>query len=183
MPPKAASSCSSADDEFDDDGFDWDAAAVETLAETEKKVKAATEREEKIHELIKEAEQELQEIARLRRVKGSGHPGKKGPAGTEKHKLWTSKLARLNSGLLPGESVGAGARSDEQLHAAAQQHAEDHAAAGNTTRHDHAQLRAELWRFTPLFTPLLRPGRGAVFSKCFPKPAQSRNAHRWGKMG
>ena len=31
MAAKAASSCSSADDEFDDDGFDGDAAAVETL--------------------------------------------------------------------------------------------------------------------------------------------------------
>ena len=143
MAAKAASSCSSADDKFDDDGIDW-GAVVDTMAETGKKVQAAAEREEKIQKLIKEAEQELQEIARLRRVKGSGHPGKKGPAGTEKHKLWTSKLARLNSGLLPGESVSAGARSDEQLHAAAQQHAEDHAAAGNTTRHDHAALRAEL---------------------------------------
>ena len=145
MAAKAASSCSFADDEFDDDGFDWD-AAVETLAETEKKVKAAAEREEKIQKLIKEAEEELREIARLRKEAGSGHPGKSGRKGTENHKLWSHKLARLRNGLLPGESDSAGARSDEQLHAAAQQHAEDHAAAGNTTRHDHAQLRAELCR-------------------------------------
>ena len=42
MPPKPASSRSVEADEFDDDGFDWN-AAVDTLAETEEKVKAATE--------------------------------------------------------------------------------------------------------------------------------------------
>ena len=47
MSDEAASSCSSADDEFDDDGIDW-GAVVDTMAETGKKVQAAAEREEKI---------------------------------------------------------------------------------------------------------------------------------------
>jgi len=81
MPPKAASSCSSADDEFDDDGIDWEAAAP-ALDAAEKKVKAAAEREEKIQKLIKEAEQELQVIARLRKEAGSGRPKKRGAGGT-----------------------------------------------------------------------------------------------------
>ena len=144
MAAKAASSCSSADDEFDDDGIDW-GAVVDTMAETGKKVQAAAEREEKIQKLIKEAEKELQEIARLRKEAGSGHPGKRGRKGTENHKHWSHQLVRLQRGLLPGESDCAGARSDEQLHAAAQQHAEDHAAAGNTTRYDRAVARASSW--------------------------------------
>ena len=143
MASGSSSALSAEADEFDEKGFDWN-AAVETLAETEEKVKAAAEREEERQKLIKEAETELKEIARLRKGK-SGHPGKTGRKGTENFTKWSNKLARLNRGLLPGESVSAAARSDEQLHAAAQQHAEDHAAAGNTTRYDHAQLRAQLW--------------------------------------
>ena len=80
MAEEAASSSSIAVDEFDDDGFNW-GATVDTIAETEKKVKAAAEREEKIQKLIKEADEELREIARLRKEAGSGHPGKSGRKG------------------------------------------------------------------------------------------------------
>ena len=130
------------EDEFSDSNFDWE--AVGSLADTAQQVHAAAERQQKINDLVDEAETELKEIGRLRKG-GSGHPGKTGRKGTENFKLWTDKLAHLKNGLLPGESVGAGARSDKQLHAAAQQHAGDHAAAGNTTRYHHAQLRAQLW--------------------------------------
>ena len=70
----SSSALSAEADEFDEKGFDWN-AAVETLAETEEKVKAAAEREEKIQKLIKEAEEELQVIYRLRKEKGRDHPG------------------------------------------------------------------------------------------------------------
>ena len=54
-----------ASDEFGDDGFDWEAAVTETnaLAETEKAVQAAAEREEEIQELVKEAEGELRGVS------------------------------------------------------------------------------------------------------------------------
>ena len=87
----------------------------------------------------------LQEIAHLRVGSGSGRPKKAGSAGSDRKTLWENKLARLKRGLLPGESDGAGARSGEQLRAAAQHHPADHAAAGSATRHDYAQHRADMY--------------------------------------
>ena len=95
------------DDEFRDKGMDW--AKAGTMVDTAEKMQAAAERQQKINDLIDEAETELKEIGRLRKG-GSGHPGKTGRKGTENFKLWTDKLAHLKNGLLPGESVGAGAR-------------------------------------------------------------------------
>ena len=111
MASGSSSALSAEADEFDEKGFDWN-AAVETLAKTEEKVKAAAEREEERQKLIKEAETELKEISRLRKG-GSGRPGTCGRAGTDSHKSWSDKLAHLGRGLLPGESDGAAARSPE----------------------------------------------------------------------
>ena len=132
-----------ADDEFGDGGVD-DAAAL-TLVEAAEKVQAAAEREKKIAGLIADHEAELKEIARLRKQKGSGHPGNSGRVGTTNHKRLNHELSRLKRGKLPGEADGAPVRSQEQLRAAAQLHAADHPGAGNSTRHDYAQLRAEMY--------------------------------------
>jgi hypothetical protein len=105
-----------ADDEFGDGGVD-DAAAL-TLVEAAEKVQAAAEREKKIAGLIADHEAELKEIARLRRLKGSGHPGKEGRTGTANHKRVSHELSRLKRGLLPGEADGAPVRSQEELRAA-----------------------------------------------------------------
>ena len=112
-------------------------------------VQAAAEREEKIQQLTDEAKTALQGIAALRKAKGSGRPPKTGPAGSELKNEWEHKLARLQRGLLPGESDGAGARKAEQLLAAAQAHPADHAGAGDASRHDYAQHRAAQWNNLP----------------------------------
>ena len=140
-----------ASDEFGDDDTDWWAIADETdtLAESAKKMQAAAAREEEIQELITKAMAELKEIARLRKGKGSGRPLKTGRVGTENHNRVSHELARLKRGLLPGENDGETARTGAQLLAAAQHHPADHASAGNTTRHDHAQLRADMWGDLP----------------------------------
>ena len=139
----SSSRSAEADDEFSDGGIDDEAAL--TLVEAAEKVQAAAEREKKIGGLIADHEAELKEIARLRKLKGSGHPGNSGRVGTTNHKRLSHELSRLKRGLLPGEADGAPVRSQEQLRAAAQLHPADHPAAGNNTRHDHAQLRAELY--------------------------------------
>ena len=108
---------STAPDEFSDDDLDWGAAVKKTdaLVKAAQEVQAAAEREQKIQELIKEAEGVLQDIAALRKANGRGRPKTAGPAGSERKNMWEHKLARLKRGLLPGESEGAGARSAEQL--------------------------------------------------------------------
>ena len=108
-------------------------------------MQAAAEREKQIGGLIADHEAELKEIARLRKQKGSGHPGKEGRMGTTNYQRVSHELARLKRGLLPGEADGAPVRSQKELRAAAQLHPDDHPGAGNSMRHDHALLRAEMY--------------------------------------
>ena len=105
----SSSRSAEADDEFSDGGID-DAAAL-TLVEAAEKVQAAAEREKKIDGLIADHEAELKEIARLRKQKGSGHPGNSGRMGTTNYKRVSHELSRLKRGKLPGEAGGAPVRS------------------------------------------------------------------------
>jgi hypothetical protein len=140
----ASSSLSAeADDEFSDGGID-DAAAL-TLVEAAAKMQAAAEREEKIVGLIVEAQAAVKAIKDGRKGTGSGRPPACGPLGSGAFEAANSRLARLQRGFLPGEDEHTDRRTQPQLLAAAQLHPQDHPGAGNSTRHEHAQLRADLW--------------------------------------
>ena len=131
------------ENEFSDGDVDWD--KVGSVADAAQEVQAAAEREEKITGLIVEAQAAVKAIKDGRKGTGSGRPPARGPLGSGAFEAANSRLARLQRGLLPCENEHTDRRTQPQLLAAAQLHPQDHPGAGNSTRHEHAQLRADLW--------------------------------------
>ena len=131
------------ENEFSDGDVDWD--KVGSVADAAQEVQAAAEREEKITGLIVEAQAAVKAIKDGRKGTGSGRPPARGPLGSGAFEAANSRLARLQRGFLPGENEHTDRRNQLQLLAAAQLHPQDHPGAGNSTRHEHAQLRADLW--------------------------------------
>jgi len=147
MPSATSQPSDEVEDEFSDGGVDW--GKVGTIADTAQEMQAAAEREEKIAGLILEAQAAVKKIKEGRKGGGSGRPPARGPLGSDAFEAAKSRLARLQRGLLPCENEHTDRRTQPQLLAAAQLHPQDHPGAGNSTRHDHAQLRAEMYGNLP----------------------------------
>lgn len=108
-------------------------------------VEQAALREQELNTRMEEQMAVLLRIANERRGKGKGSVKKGGPNGSLAKDKASNELARLRRGLLPGEFDEAAPRSHAELLRAAATHAADHAAAGSTNRHDHAQVRRDAW--------------------------------------
>ena len=139
MPSATSQPSDEVEDEFSDGGVDWGKVATQ----------AAAEREEKIAGLILEAQAAVKKIKDGRRGTGSGHRPAGGPLGSDAFEAANNPLARLQHGFLPCENEHTDRRTQPQLLAAAQLHPQDHPGAGNSTRHDHAQLRADMYGNLP----------------------------------